>query len=113
MTTYQNGDSRRWYHGDNRQSRWIEAWWIITGKWSLDRVYEDGIQRGIRMEYQERVLRPRVPAHSASDKSRPNLIIPTEKFAEITRASGRELDEEPSQLLAAGGSGLIEVAKSL
>jgi hypothetical protein len=113
MTKCQNSDPRRWYRGDYRQSRWIEAWWVIIGKWSLDRVYEDGIQRGIRMEYQERVLRPRVPANSASDKDRPNLIIPTEKFAGIARASGRELDEEPSQLLAAGGSGLIEVAKSL
>jgi hypothetical protein len=35
----------RWYQ------RWLEAWWIITGDWSLHKAWQDGLTYGIDMEY--------------------------------------------------------------
>lgn len=35
----------RWYQ------RWCEAWWIITGDWSLHRAWQDGVTFGTDMEY--------------------------------------------------------------
>lgn len=35
----------RWYQ------RWLEAWWIMTGKWSLHRAWQDGLDHGTDMEY--------------------------------------------------------------
>lgn len=29
-----------WWH------RWLEAWWIVTGKWSLHRAWQAGKDRG-------------------------------------------------------------------
>jgi len=98
MSKYQNSDPRHWYQGDNRQSRWIEAWWIITGKWSLNRVWRDGVGLGISMEYHERVLRPGVLALSASSEERQNLKIPTEKVAGFARDADRELIEKSAKL---------------
>lgn len=39
----------RWYQ------RWLEAWWILTGRWSLHSAWQDGITHGSRMEY-ERII---------------------------------------------------------
>jgi hypothetical protein len=116
MSKYQNSDPRRWYQGDKGQSRWIEVWWIITGKWSLNRIWGDGIQHGIRMEYHERVLRPGVLALSASNEERENSKIPTEKVARIARVPDQELVEGAAKLSlkydAVSNNGLIEVARS-
>lgn len=36
--------------------RWLEAWWIVTGSWSLHRAWQDGKDYGTRMEYQRTVV---------------------------------------------------------
>ena len=42
-----------WWH------RWLEAWWIITGKWSLHRAWQAGKDRGHLDEMMRTaVLRP-------------------------------------------------------
>jgi len=49
-------DLRKWKIHRNRRGwhawyqRWLEAWWIITGKWSLHRAWQDGLDYGARME---------------------------------------------------------------
>lgn len=35
----------RWYQ------RWLEAWWIVTGQWSLSRAWQEGTSYGAREEY--------------------------------------------------------------
>jgi len=35
----------RWYQ------RWLEAWWIVTGGWSLHRAWQDGLTYGTDLEY--------------------------------------------------------------
>lgn len=37
--------SPRWYQ------RWIEAWWIVTGSWSLHRAWQNGMDYGQRIEW--------------------------------------------------------------
>jgi hypothetical protein len=39
-----------WWH------RWLEAWWIVTGKWSLHRAWQAGKDKGHTDEIQ-RTLR--------------------------------------------------------
>ena len=36
---------------------YLEAWWIIQGKWSLHRAWQDGVNYGSRMEYERTVVR--------------------------------------------------------
>lgn len=31
--------------------RWLEAWWIITGEWSLHRAWQQGFDGGSHSEY--------------------------------------------------------------
>jgi len=31
--------------------RFLEAWWIVRGKWSLHRAWQEGYDHGTRMEY--------------------------------------------------------------
>lgn len=40
----------RWYQ------RWIEAWWIITGKWSLHRAWQDGLDYGAQTEFTRTII---------------------------------------------------------
>lgn len=40
----------RWYQ------RYLEAWWIITGRWSLHRAWQAGIDLGVAMEYRRIVV---------------------------------------------------------
>jgi len=40
----------RWYQ------RWFEAWWIITGKWSLHRAWQQGHDNGTASEYRRIVI---------------------------------------------------------
>lgn len=40
----------RWYQ------RWLEAWWAITGQWSLHRAWQAGTEYGRRQEYQRVVM---------------------------------------------------------
>jgi len=55
-------DPRRWtIHRNKRGSpkwyqRCLEAWWILTGRWSLHRAWQDGITHGSAMEYQRTVI---------------------------------------------------------
>jgi hypothetical protein len=52
-----NEDPRRWHiYRDKRGTprwfqRWLEAWWVITGRWSLHRAWQDGVTLGTDMEY--------------------------------------------------------------
>ncbi len=39
-----------WWH------RWLEAWWIITGKWSLHRAWQYGNDKGHVDEYHRTVI---------------------------------------------------------
>lgn len=54
-------DPRKWTIHRNRRGaprwyqRWLEAWWIVTGKWSLHRAWQDGRDYGTLKEY-ERIL---------------------------------------------------------
>jgi len=36
--------------------RWVEAWWIVTGKWSLHRAWQEGKDHGTQMEYHRTVI---------------------------------------------------------
>jgi len=55
-------DPRPWTIHRNRRGwpcwyqRWREAWWIITGKWSLHHAWQCGHIHGTRMEYQRTVV---------------------------------------------------------
>jgi hypothetical protein len=40
----------RWYQ------RWLEAWWIVTGKQSLHRAWQAGLDHGSAMEYCRTVI---------------------------------------------------------
>jgi hypothetical protein len=50
-------DPRRWTIYRNRRGsprwfqRWLEVWWIATGKWSLHRAWQDGMTYGAQEEY--------------------------------------------------------------
>lgn len=54
----QEQDPRRFHIHRNQRGwprwhqRWLEAWWIITGRWSLHRAWQDGLTYGTDMEYQ-------------------------------------------------------------
>jgi len=37
--------------------RYVEAWWIVTGRWSLHRAWQAGHDHGTAMEYQRTVVR--------------------------------------------------------
>ena len=48
---HRNGRGRpRWYQ------RWLEAWWVVTGKWSLHRAWQDGKDLGSLMEYRRIII---------------------------------------------------------
>lgn len=40
----------RWYQ------RWLEAWWIIIGRWSLHRAWQDGVFHGSAEEYKRIII---------------------------------------------------------
>lgn len=40
----------KWYQ------RWLEAWWTITGKWSLHKAWQVGNDHGAACEYQRTVV---------------------------------------------------------
>ena len=40
----------RWFQ------RWVEAWWIIRGDWSLHRAWQAGHDHGTAVEYQRTVV---------------------------------------------------------
>jgi len=40
----------RWYQP------WLEAYWIISGRWSLHCAWQEGYDHGRRMEYQRTVI---------------------------------------------------------
>jgi hypothetical protein len=40
----------RWYQ------RYLEAWWIICGAWSLHRAWQDGVFHGSAMEHERIVI---------------------------------------------------------
>lgn len=68
MTQAHEPDPRRWVTHRNRSGwpcwyqRWLEAWWIVIGKWSLHRAWQDGLDHGAKMEYQRTA--PMQEAHS-------------------------------------------------
>ncbi len=45
-------DPRQWTIHRNRRGRprwyqrWLEAWWIVRGTWSLHRAWQDGLNHG-------------------------------------------------------------------
>lgn len=43
-------------HGWPRFQRLLEAWWILTGKWSLHRAWQKGHDRGAAMGYHRTVV---------------------------------------------------------
>jgi hypothetical protein len=55
-------DPRKWTIHRNRRGwpcwyqRWLEAWWIVTGRWSLHQAWQDGLDLGARREYQRTVI---------------------------------------------------------
>lgn len=55
-------DPRKWKIHRNRRGtprwyqRWLEAWWIVTGRWSLHRAWQDGLDHGAKMEYRRTVI---------------------------------------------------------
>lgn len=40
----------RWYQ------RYLEAWWAITGEWSLHKAWQQGMEYGTQMEYERTVI---------------------------------------------------------
>lgn len=36
--------------------RWLEAWWIITRKWSFHRIWQEGMWEGSKQEYMRIVI---------------------------------------------------------
>lgn len=62
MPDWQKSDPRKWTIHRNRRGwprwyqRWLEAWWIITGKWSLHRAWQDGLTHGSAVEYHRTVV---------------------------------------------------------
>lgn len=51
FTIYRNRrGSPRWYQ------RWIEAWWVVTGKWSLHRAWQAGKDLGGMHEWQRIII---------------------------------------------------------
>lgn len=75
MPQYVEPDPRKWTIHRNRRGwprwyqRWLEAWWIITGKWSLHRAWQDGKDLGGRMEY-ERLITNRAAITDLQGPSR-------------------------------------------
>jgi hypothetical protein len=59
---YDKPDQRPWTIHRNRRGwprwyqRWVEAWWVVTGKWSLHRAWQAGKDLGAREEYQRVVV---------------------------------------------------------
>lgn len=59
---YKETDPRNWTIHRNRKGwptwyqRYLEAYWIITGKWSLHKAWQDGVQHGTKMEYHRTVI---------------------------------------------------------
>jgi hypothetical protein len=37
--------------------RWVEAWWILAGRWSLHKAWQDGVDHGTDREYERTVVR--------------------------------------------------------
>lgn len=62
MTQANEPDPRSWpIYRDRRGwpvwwQRWLEAWWLVTGRWSLHRAWQAGVDHGSRMEYQRTVI---------------------------------------------------------
>ena len=58
MQGEQRDDPRKWTIHRNQRGwprwyqRWLEVWWIVIGKWSLHRAWQDGKDYGAQMEYQ-------------------------------------------------------------
>lgn len=50
-------DPRGWTIHRNRRGwpcwyqRWLEAWWVLTGEWSLHRAWQGGVAYGAMTEY--------------------------------------------------------------
>lgn len=50
-TTYKTNRGKvRWFQ------RWLEAFWIISGRWSLHRAWQDGMDFGTTKEYTRTVI---------------------------------------------------------
>ena len=55
-------DPRPWTIHRNRRGwptwyqRWLEAYWIVTGSWSLHRAWQCGHDHGTAMEYKRTVV---------------------------------------------------------
>ncbi len=55
-------EPRKWKIYRNRRGwptwyqRWLEAWWILTGQWSLHRAWQDGLDHGTAMGYKRTVV---------------------------------------------------------
>jgi hypothetical protein len=62
MKQAEEPDPRNWPIYRNRRGRlcwyqrWFEAWWIVNGKWSLHRAWQDGVIHGTHTEYTRIVI---------------------------------------------------------
>jgi hypothetical protein len=62
---YRNRYGRpRWFQ------RWLEAWWIITGKWSLHRAWQGGFDAGHASEYRRLIINGAAVTELAHRKQR-------------------------------------------
>ena len=57
-----DADPRKFKIYRNRQGwptwyqRWFEAWWILTGEWSLHRAWQDGLTHGQHCEWRRVII---------------------------------------------------------
>lgn len=95
---HRNGyGSPRWYQ------RWLEAWWILTGEWSLHRAWQAGQDLGRIQEYRRVVINggDLIPiidcAILAALASTPNGSLPSdETFRQLRAATWDRYRRRPS-----------------
>lgn len=62
VQTHPESDARPWkIHRDKKGKprwfqRWLEAYWVVTGKWSLHRAWQRGCEYGTACEYRRTVI---------------------------------------------------------
>ena len=72
---------RSWTGWPCWHQRYLEAWWIIRGTWSLHRAWQDGLDYGSRKEYDRIIVnmgdidaqRKNVETADANLRTAPNL----------------------------------------
>lgn len=93
---------RNWYGSPRWYQRWLEAWWILTGEWSLHRAWQSGQNLGRLQEYRRVVVNDGdlIPimnaAIIATRAATPNGSLPDEAtLSRLRRQAWERYSERP------------------